>query len=496
MVFVMTKKTTETKETNLANFPGGGIVAKRLKTPFANIINGSLFAASEYFDVLNPADETVIAKSPSASKGQVDQAVNFAKDAFKEWRKDKNYRKECIQKCADKLQKHIEDIALLMSLEQGKPLELAQGEVKAAIGKIISILAQEVPEDIFETKEKKTFVIRHPIGVVAGICPWNYPVSIGVAKIFRPLFMGNTVVVKPASHTPLSTLYIGELIKDILPKGVFNILSGPGKTGEWLCEHPDVKFISFTGSVEVGKTIAKIAAEDLKGVSLELGGNDPSIVLPDVDLDKYAEAIFWGAFRNSGQICIASKRLYVHEDIFDNLVARLCKIASEVKVGGGLEPGVDMGPVNNAGQLKLVEDLVADAKAHGAKVMCGGERIDRAGYFYPPTIITNIKKGVRLVDEEQFGPALPVISFKDIDEVIAEVNASELGLAGSVWCGDDKQGFEIAKQVESGMMWVNHVLGGHPKAPFGGMKHSGVGREGGIWGVDMLSELQSVTVWK
>ena len=302
MVFV---KTTETKETNLANFPGGDIIAKRLKTPFANIINGSLFAASEYFDVLNPADETVIAKSPSASKDQVDQAVSFAQKAFKDWRKDKNYRKECIQKCADKLQKHIEDIALLMSLEQGKPLELAIGEVKAAIGKIISILAQEVPEDIFETKEKKTFVIRHPIGVVAGICPWNYPVSIGVAKIFRPLFMGNTVVVKPASHTPLSTLYLGELIKDILPKGVFNILSGPGKMGGWLCEHPDVKFISFTGSVEVGKTIAKIAAEDLKGVSLELGGNDPSIVLPDVDLDKYAEAIFWGAFRNSKNLyCI------------------------------------------------------------------------------------------------------------------------------------------------------------------------------------------------
>ena len=494
MLFVMTKNNIQ--ENSLSGFPGAERLSGRLKKPFYQIINGELVSSQDFFDVLNPSSEKLLAKSPSASKEQVDQAVSFAKKAFTQWRKDKNYRKECIQKSADKLQDHIEDIALLLSLEQGKPLNLAIGEVKAAIGKIISILAQEVPEDIFETKEKKTYVIRHPVGVVAGICPWNYPISIAVAKIFRPLFMGNTVVVKPASHTPLSTLYLGELIKDILPKGVFNILSGPGKMGGWLCEHPDVKFISFTGSVEVGKTIAKIAAEDLKGVSLELGGNDPAIVMSDTDLDKYAEAIFWGAFRNTGQICIATKRLYVHEDIFDNLVERLCKIASEVKVGDGLEPGVQMGPVNNAGQLKLVEDLVADAKSCGAKVMCGGQRLDRAGYFYPPTIITNIKEGVRLVDEEQFGPALPVISFKDINDVIVRVNASELGLAGSVWCGDDKQGFEIAKQIESGMMWVNHVLGSHPKAPFGGMKHSGVGREGGIWGVDMLSELQSVTVWK
>lgn len=480
--------------TDLKKYPGGEDVLNILEKPFLNLINGKLLDADDHFDVLNPADNQILARAPKASIDNLDQAVSAAKLAFKTWRLDSEYRKSCIRLCVDRLTANIEQIALLLTLEQGKPLSQALGETKSAIAKINAVLSQEIPVDTFETKDKTTQVFRHPMGVVAGIAPWNYPVSIGVAKMFRPIAIGNTVVMKPASVTPLSSLYIAELVSDILPPGVLNVITGPGKIGESLVAHPDVRMVTFTGSVPVGKRIAEVAARDLTRVSLELGGNDASIVLADTDLDKYAEDIFWGAFRNSGQICIASKRLYIHEDIYEDLINRLVKIANTVKVGNGLDDMNSMGPVNNLSQLKLVEELVSDAKSHGGKVLCGGNRLPGDGYFYPPTIISNISEGVRLVDEEQFGPVLPVMKFKDIDEVISRVNSSRLGLAGSVWCGNTKQGQEIAKQIESGMVWVNHVLGSHPKAPFGGMKESGVGREGGNWGLELMSELQAVTL--
>ena len=479
---------------DLKNYPGGEDVLKILEKPFLNLINGKLLDSGDHFNVLNPADNKIIAQAPIAEADQVEQAVSAAKLAFKTWRLDSKYRKSCIRLCVDRLTANIDQIALLLTLEQGKPLPQALGEVKSAIAKINSSLEQEVPVDTFETKEKTTFVFRHPIGVVAGIAPWNYPVSIGVAKMFRPISIGNTVVMKPASVTPLSTLYIAELISDILPPGVLNVITGPGRLGESLVAHPDVRMVTFTGSVPVGKRIAEVAARDLTRVSLELGGNDASIVLADTDLDKYAEDIFWGAFRNSGQICIASKRLYIQEEIYEDLLNRLVKMANSVKIGNGLDNTNSMGPINNLSQLELVEELVADAKSHGGEVLCGGNRLPGDGYFYPPTIISNISEGVRLVDEEQFGPVLPAMKFKDIDEVISRVNRSRLGLAGSVWCGDIKQGQEIAKQIESGMVWVNHILGSHPKAPFGGMKESGVGREGGNWGPELMSELQAVTI--
>ena len=465
-----------------------------IKQSFHHLINGKLCDSDQSFSVINPANEKLIAKAPIASSEQLEQAVLAAKNAYKAWRTDEEYRRVNIRLCLDKLTAHIDKIGLLLSLEQGKPLDAALGEVKAGLGKVNAALAQEIPQDIFESKDKLTYVVRQPLGVVAGICPWNYPVSIALAKMFRPLILGNTVVLKPASVTPLATLYIAELVADILPPGVLNVLTGPGVLGEKMVAHPDVKMVTFTGSVEVGKRIAQVAAQDLTRLSLELGGNDAAVVLADADIDKYAKDIFWGAFKNSGQICIATKRLYVHEDVYDKLLAKLIKFAEEVKVGDGLEPGVEMGPVNNASQLKLVEELVLDAKEHGGEIQCGGNRLKRDGYFYPPTIITGIKEGVRLVDEEQFGPVLPVMKFSNIEEVIARVNKYPLGLAGSVWCGDVKYGQEIAKQIESGMVWVNHIFGLHQNAPFGGMKESGFGREGGRWGVDLMSELQTVTV--
>ena len=487
----MTKNTIDIK-----NIPGGKEILNILEKPFLHLINGKLVDSVNHFDVLNPADNKLLAKAPIASGSRVEEAVSAAKLAFKSWKLDAGYRRSCIRLCVDRLTAHIDQIALLLTLEQGKPLGQAVGETKSAIMKINNCLEESVPVDTFETKDKITHVFRHPIGVVAGIAPWNFPVSIGAAKMFRPLILGNTVVMKPASVTPLSSLYMAELISDILPPGVLNVITGPGKTGESLVSHPDVRMVTFTGSVPVGKRIAEVAAKDLTRVSLELGGNDASIVMADADLDKYAESIFWGAFRNSGQICIASKRLYIHEDIYEDLLDRLVKIAKSVKIGNGLNPDNNMGPVNNISQLELIEELVADAKSHGGKVLCGGKRLPGDGYFYPPTIIANIAEGVRLVDEEQFGPVLPVMSFNCIDEVISRVNNSKLGLAGSVWCGDPQQGHEIAKQIESGMVWVNHILGSHPKAPFGGMKESGVGREGGHWGVELMCELQAVTKLK
>jgi acyl-CoA reductase-like NAD-dependent aldehyde dehydrogenase len=266
--------------------------------------------------------------------------------------------------------------------------------------------------------------------------------------------------------------------------------------GAYLTKHLGIDKINFTGSVAVGKKIAQIAAKNLKPVTLELGGNDPAIVLPDADVKKIAEPIFWGAFTNSGQICIAIKRLYVHESVLEPLVAELKRIAESIKLGEGTEPGVQMGPLNNAAQLKKVKSLVADAKRKGAKIITGGKSLRRPGYFYPPTIITGVQEGFRIVDEEQFGPVLPIISYNDIEKVVARANDSRWGLGASVWTNDWRKGVAFAQRLESGTAWVNQVFSTHPHAPFGGVKESGVGREGGIWGFTGSSELQTLSVAK
>lgn len=462
---------------------------------FTMTIDGKAAATLAELEVINPAQSKPFTVVPDATKEQVDKAVKAAQAALVKWSKDEHERRHIIAKIPQLIRAHQDELARLLTLEQGKPLTKAMDEIASSARTTEFDLKEKFSSEKLQTQQNRTsYVVHKPIGVVAVICPWNYPVHIAVKKIIPALIAGDTVVVKPAPTTPVTTLYLGELLRTVLPAGVCNIISGGDKAGAWLCEHPDVAKISFTGSVATGKKIAQVAAQQLKRVTLELGGNDPAIVLADVDIDRKAKEIFWGAFANCGQICVATKRLYVHESIYEPMVKALTELADSVKVGNGLEAGIELGPLNNKEQLARVEALVADAKAHGAKIETGGERLGQAGYFYKPTIVTGINEGVRLVDEEQFGPVLPVMPFKTEAEAIARANNSTMGLGASVWSSNKDKGWEIANQLEAGVVWVNHIHGGHPNAPFGGFKNSGIGRENGRWGLEDMTEVQSITM--
>ncbi|MBS0351029.1 MAG: aldehyde dehydrogenase family protein [Proteobacteria bacterium] len=450
------------------------------------------------FPVINPATEQEIVLCPAASEKQVDSAVQAAHQAFKEWRKSTiEHRRELLHQCAEQIKENRDSLAKLLSQEQGKPLARAEEEIDDSIELLQHVAKISIPNVILQDdNDARVEVLHKPLGVVAAIIPWNYPVYIAVNNLAMTLLAGNTIVIKPSPYTPLSTLLMADLLRKIIPAGAFNVVSGGDQVGAYLTKHPRIDKINFTGSVEVGKKIAQIAAKNLKPVTLELGGNDPAIVLPDADVKKIAEPLFWGAFTNTGQICIAIKRLYVHESVLEPLVAELKRIAESIKLGEGTDPGVQMGPLNNAAQLKKVKSLVADAKRKGAKIITGGKSLRRPGYFYPPTIITGVQEGFRIVDEEQFGPVLPIISYSDVEKVVALANNSKWGLGASVWTSDWRKGTALAQRLESGTAWVNQVFSTHPHAPFGGVKESGVGREGGIWGFAGQSELQTLSVAK
>jgi acyl-CoA reductase-like NAD-dependent aldehyde dehydrogenase len=335
-------------------------------------------------------------------------------------------------------------------------------------------------------------VVRRPLGVVAAITAWNYPVALASVKIGPALLAGNTVVLKPSPYTPLSTLLMGEVIREAFPPGVVNIVSGGDGLGAWMTSHPLARKISFTGSVATGKKVAIAAAPDLKRVTLELGGNDAAILLDDFDPATMTEKLFWGAFINSGQVCAAIKRVYVPEALYDDVVEGLAAHARSIKVGEGTEEGVKLGPINNAPQFERVKELVADALSHGATAVTGGHAMDRPGYFFEPTILTGLSDGTRIVDEEQFGPALPVVPYRDLGDAIDRANATHFGLSGSVWGADADRAAAVAAQLECGTAWVNTHLALSPEQPFGGFKWSGIGVENGPWGLAEFSEFQVV----
>ena len=465
---------------------------------FSFTINGQAVSSPESFPVINPATETEITQCPNATAQHVNDAVNAASQAFQSWKQlTESERAHYLKKAANAIEQHKDKLAHLLSQEQGKPLAKAMDEIDAATRRLQSSLNVSLPvEVIFEADETRTELHHKPLGVVAVITPWNYPVSIAVGRTASALMAGNTVVIKPSPYTPLSTLLFGDIIRDIFPAGAVNVIAGGDEAGKQLTQNPLVRKISFTGSVSAGKAIAGVAAHDLKRITLELGGNDPAIVLDDANVDAIAENIFWGAFGNSGQICIAIKRLYVHESLFDALVNKLKNIAENVTLGEGLDPSTQLGPLNNKMQFDIICDLVEDAKQNGATIVTGGSSLDQAGYFYKPTLVTNIKEGVRLVDEEQFGPALPIIKFSDIEDAIRRANSTSMGLGASVWGSDLKRAHQVAERLESGVAWVNSIGDLDPRAPFGGVKHSGIGRVFGHWGLEELTEKQTISINK
>jgi acyl-CoA reductase-like NAD-dependent aldehyde dehydrogenase len=460
---------------------------------FTLTIDGNSTATVDHFTVRNPADETLIGECPIASADLLDAAVAAARRAFPGWAAtDDTVRKNACHAVAAAIETHAEELANLLSREQGKPLNGigARFELGGCAGWAHYTAELDLPVEVLQDNaEGRVELHRKPIGVVGSITPWNWPLLIAIWHIMPAIRTGNTVVLKPSPYTSLSTLRMVEIIAAVLPPGVLNVVAGTDDLGQWMSEHPGIDKISCTGSTATGQRILASIAPTLKRVTLELGGNDAGIVLADADPAAIAEGLFWGAFINNGQTCAALKRLYVHDDIYDDVCASLAAFTATIPVGHGLDEGNLLGPVQNAMQHAKICRLVDEAKAAGARILTGGEAPEGPGYFYPVTLIADATDDMAIVTEEQFGPALPILRYTDLDDAIARANASDAGLGGSVWSSDPVAARAVASQLEAGSVWVNSHGMIQPNIPFGGVKKSGMGV---MFGHDGLKELTTV----
>ncbi len=449
------------------------------------LINGEFVdGAGGTVDVINPATEKVVAACPVADVAQVNAAVAAAKAAFPAWsRRTVAERGQLVDQLANALMARQDEFAKLLTAEQGKPLDQAAFEVIGSVFTLKAFVDMKLePKVIRETPENRVVEYRAPLGVVASITPWNFPLILLMNKLGPCLLAGNTMVSKPAPTTPLTTLLFATIANEILPPGVFNVVCDRNDLGGVLTAHPDVAKVAFTGSTATGRKVMKSASDTVKRVTLELGGNDAAIVLDDVDPIEVAGKLFFGATLNAGQICVAVKRAYIPASLYDGVCGELARLADAAVVDDGDKPGTQIGPVQNKMQYEKLKDFLADAKANG-NIIAGGTTLNRPGYFIRPTIVRDIPETSRIVAEEQFGPILPVLSYTDVNEVVATVNQSEFGLAGTVWGKDVNRAMEIAAQVDSGTIWVNQHLAIDAAIPFRGAKQSGLGAELGEAGL-------------
>jgi acyl-CoA reductase-like NAD-dependent aldehyde dehydrogenase len=469
-----------------------------LRTDFSLLIDGKLEPSDEHLDVINPALGEVFARCPAATRDHLDRAVAAARAAFGAWR-SRSFadRAELVKKMSQVLRTKQNELAELLTREQGKPLAQAVAEIDRGAAQSDGIVGIEIPVEVLVDDQERHIELRYrPLGVVGIITPWNAPVNLALGPLVSALYTGNTVVLKPSPYTPLATLKVAELLNEVFPPGVVNVLAGGDSLGAWITEHPGIDKISFTGSVATGKKVLASAAATLKRVTLELGGNDPAIIMGDVDPKAIAKKLFFASFVNSGQVCMAIKRLYVHESIYDELCAALVAEAKRTKIGNGLDPATDLGPLQNKMQYDKVVGIINDTKKSGATFLTGGEIPPGPGYFLPPTLVTNIDERSRLVQEEQFGPIVPILKFKDVEDAIRRANDTRYGLSGSVWTKDVKRGAEIAARLEVGTAWVNQHRTTSAFVPFGGAKESGLGRQYSSLGLKSFMEPEVVSVAK
>ncbi len=449
-------------------------------------------------DVLDPATEELVGRAPENDAADVDRAVAAARGAQPAWaaRSDED-RVALLLACADAVEANAEALAHLLSREQGKPLNghNARFEVGACAGWLRATAATALPhETIIDDGSEYAELHYRPLGVVAAIGPWNWPMMISIWQIAPSLRMGNTVVVKPSEYTTLSVLGLVHVLNEVLPADVLIPVCGAGDVGAALSGHPGVDKVMFTGSTETGKAIIRSSADTIKRVTVELGGNDAGVVLPDADPAAIAEGVFWGAFINTGQTCAALKRLYVHDSMYEAMCQELVDYAKNVPMGVGLDETNVLGPLQNRAQYEIVTRLVDAARDSGATILLGGDPDPSAkGYFYPTTLVADIDNDNPLVAEEQFGPALPIVRYHDLDEAIEMANGLDVGLGASVWSGDRQAALEVASRIRSGTVWINKHGAIHPMIPFGGAGQSGYGLEFGVEGLKHVSQPQVVS---
>jgi acyl-CoA reductase-like NAD-dependent aldehyde dehydrogenase len=460
---------------------------------FSMLIDGHKAPGVGTFDVVNPATGQAFARCPKADVATLNAAVAAASRAFPDWASTPiETRGRAIALLGDHVEARLDEFARLLTAEQGKPLAQARMEIARAAETLRVFAAMRLEPRVLAADGGRTVIeYRGPLGVVAAITPWNYPVLLLVNKLAPALLAGNTLVLKPAPTTPLTTLLLGEICGEIFPAGVVNTLSDENDLGGALTTHPDIAKIAFTGSTATGKKVMAAAAAGLKRITLELGGNDAAIILDDVDPRTVARKVYASAMSNAGQICVATKRAYVPEALYDAFVDELAIQAKQAIVGDGSEQGTTMGPIQNKAQFTRLCALLGEAGRQG-RVVAGGAPLDRPGYFIPPTIVADLPEDSALVREEQFGPVLPVLKYRDIDEVIARANASDYGLGGTVWGADLDAACDIARRIDSGTVWVNQYLTVDPRVPFRGAKQSGIGAELGEAGLHEYTQAHVV----
>ncbi len=459
-------------------------------------IAGRAVGATAHLDAIDPATGEVIAAVPDCAREQLDEAVAAARHAFPAWAATPLLERQAtLRRIAGVLAQNRDPLAALLTREQGKPLAKAAEEIMAAAYWCAEIAGLDpATRTVADTAATLVQVRRVPLGVVGAIVPWNFPVALAFFKLAPALLAGNAVVLKPSPFTSLTTLRIGELLREVLPPGVLNVVSGGDALGPWISAHPGIDKVSFTGSTATGRRVMESAAPTLKRLTLELGGNDAAIVLPDVDVDVLAPVLFWGAFANSAQFCLAIKRLYIHEAVYDRLAAALARLARGTRVGAGDQPGVELGPVQNRPQYLRLKNLLEDSRRHGHRLLAGGELPESPGLFFPPVLVDNPPEESRVVQEEAFGPILPLLKFSDVDDAVARANRSPYGLGASVWCRDEARGLAIAHRLEAGTVWVNEIHTISPHKPMAGHKQSGLGVEQGLEGLLEYTLPQTVSL--
>lgn len=448
-------------------------------------------------EILDPATGEVVGRAPEHTVADLENAIAAARTAQPGWDSlGHEERRALLNRAADAIEANAEALAVLLSREQGKPLNgpNARFEVGGAAAWLRAAAAFDLePEVVVDDGTTYAEVHYRPFGVVGAIGPWNWPMMISVWQLAPALRMGNTVVLKPSEYTPLSVLALVHVINQVLPEGVLHVVAGGRDVGALLSTHKDIGKVMFTGSTATGQAIIRSSADTVKRLTLELGGNDAGIVLPDVDAKAIAEGLFWGAFINTGQTCAALKRLYVHQDVYEEVCQALLEVARNVPMGVGLDEANVLGPLQNQAQYDIVDSLVRSATESGARVLLGADpKPEAPGHFYPTTLIADIDAQNPLVLQEQFGPALPIIKVESVEQALELANSLDVGLGGSVWSADRDAARKVAARMQAGTVWINSHGGVDPRIPFGGAKQSGYGVEFGVAGLKALGQPQVI----